>query len=522
MNVRLLPISVIAAVALALPASAHAVLAAPAQQSLRVAIGARIPVTALDPMRTANSDVVTVQNAFLAPLYYVGPRGVQPQLAAGAPVMSNRGKRYTVRLRTNARWSDGSPVVAKNVVQAFNRSRKVNYFGGFASHVKKVSMPNARTIVFDLSVADATFPTLLALPIFTPVPSHVIARAKTAWTKPGSLVSSGPFVLKAASSKQLSTVRNPRFWGAKAVKLQRLAFVTTGGSTVNFAADKLDATAPYAARAESLRTLEGSGIKLTAAPSADTQYAYLNTTNVRLRSSKVRRGIALALNRNALLPDPSLSALSTFLSPSMTGGSYATSGPTLLKTDGSADIAAATAELAAGGWNNANVLNLYHVTGSAPALTVAEGIKTQLAAVGVTVVLNAVPGSQLSKVGYGVSPIRADVDIVLQGWIPDYADPANVYALMSCHEVKNGFNVSNYCNQQYDTAYYRLFTNFGFTKRLADFRILEQRLTGPTGSFPVVPLYTQRYLTAAQPWVRGYSVDPYGMVRWDRVVIDKH
>ena len=53
-----------------------------------------------------------------------GPAGsqLQPEVAAGLPVVSNGGKTYTFKLKSTYKFSDGSKVTAASFVDAFNRN----------------------------------------------------------------------------------------------------------------------------------------------------------------------------------------------------------------------------------------------------------------------------------------------------------------------------------------------------------------------------------------------------------------
>ena len=47
---------------------------------------------------------------------------LQPEVAAGLPVVSNGGKTYTIKLKSTYKFSDGSKVTAGSFVDAFNRN----------------------------------------------------------------------------------------------------------------------------------------------------------------------------------------------------------------------------------------------------------------------------------------------------------------------------------------------------------------------------------------------------------------
>ena len=66
---------------------------------------------------------------------------------------------------------------------------------------------------------------LLAHQFFRPVPRDAIERYGDAWTRPGNIVTSGAFTLQTwRSYDRLVVVRNPYFWDAANVKLDRITF----------------------------------------------------------------------------------------------------------------------------------------------------------------------------------------------------------------------------------------------------------------------------------------------------------
>lgn len=504
-----------------------AALAPASQQHLTVGIGEATEGRTLDPALASYVDTINVQSAFLAPLYTYGPSGAVPVLAAGAPIIGAGGRTVTIKLRA-ARWSDGVAISSTDVATALARARaKQNFFAAFVLGVTTTT-PNARTVVFHLKHADPVFPLLLTMQLFTPVPAHVIKTSKERWTVAGTMVSSGPFVLKSSTRQQLVGVRNPRYVRAGRVHLKQLTLRSTAwagaaSSQKLYIKRVLDAVFP---RTIDLRNPSPALLKQSlrySRTSAEAQYLYLNTTNGKLADPRIRRGIALAIDRaRTASTRPGDRALSTVLPGDLPGSAAITSGTRLLNTAGTPDTAAALAQLAAGAWNTSTVLNLEYSSDSASAGFLAAGIQTQLAAVGVRVVLKPLPGDVIASPGHGISPVGSSVDMLLQGWVLDYPDPFNFYQLFLCHNVKNGLNASNFCDPSFDAALQSLATEFSFPKRVVAYRGIEEKLTGPEGSFPVVPLYSPVIDTLVHTWVRGFKINSAGVIDWDSIAVTKH
>jgi peptide/nickel transport system substrate-binding protein len=154
----------------------------------------------LNPL-VANDTVSAQAYAPLFPLLYSANAdlSVGPDLAAGLPVVSSSGSVLTVSLRAGAKWSDGTPITADDVVYTINteRDRSLATHAVFDwSRLKSVAKVDALTVKFTLSSADATF---IADSLVTPiVPQHAFAHLTPAQIaaapfSSGPTVTGGPF-----------------------------------------------------------------------------------------------------------------------------------------------------------------------------------------------------------------------------------------------------------------------------------------------------------------------------------------
>lgn len=513
-------------VALLVPASASAAPAPSAQQKLTVNIG-RYP-SSIDPAKAGRESDLVVNNALFAPLYR-SPGGAAgrlvPFLAAGLPKVTNGGRTYTITLRA-ARWSDGRAITAADVRTAYTRSRG-SWMGGFLGQVRSVSAPSARTVRITLAAPVPWFDELLASSALTPVPTHVIRRHGIKWTLPKNIETSGPFTLDSTRGAfELVLVKSPTFWGARAVRLQKLTLlaVPPASASTLFDAGRVDATTRDTSvlRSQFARRRKDPRFRTVASTAA--QYLYLNTRVPELQQPAVRRGIALAIDRAALTQLTSSGVdqpLETIVPSGIRGsGAVAPAGNSLLAPAGTADAARARQELAAGGWQPATTFDLWFAW-SSEAAAVAERIENDLEAAGVNVVLHPTTAAAFAKVGLGISPVRADVDGVLQGWMADYSDPQNFHQLFACASIEAGLNPSNHCSAAWDSGYDPATSTFTtIASRLALHRALEEQLTGPSGTMPVVPLYEAVGEYLVQKKVRGFVNHPSGRVDFEKAWID--
>lgn len=525
-RLSMLVLVALAVVATVAPAAASAaMLAAPSKQVLRVGIGT-LP-TSIDPGQAAYEEDQIVQDMLFPALYRsrAGATGkLVPYLAAGQPIVANGGMRYTVTLRA-ATWSDGMPVTAADVKLGFTRARP-SYYGGFFSPVRSVTAVGARTIRFDLSMPVPWFGELLSSSVVAPVPSHVVKAKGVRWTHLTNLVTAGPFKVASGRGRtELVLVANPKWWGARSMRLKEVQLLAVSPASVSptFRAARLDVTLRNGSIHSSALASWKDDPRFREVARGDGQFLYLNTKVPELANPAVRRGIALAIDRSGIANIGRLGIdrpLATIVPDDTRGASTVNAGAHLLTAVGAPETARATAELAAGGWVRGPKIDLYHSTsGTSP--KIATLIQANLAAVGVDVVLHPTASADFSKVGIGISPTRADVDMVLQGWIPDYSDPQNFHQLFTCGNVAAGLNTSNLCSPEFDATYGAAIGATG-AARLDSHRALEDMLTGPTGLMPAVPLYRPVGDNLVQPWVYGFKQYASGRVEFEKVAILLH
>lgn len=297
-----------------------------------------------------------------------------PNPDGGAPLpgvaekwtVSPDGLTYSFHLRADARWSNGDPVTAGDFAYTIRRAltpalaapkaalffplknARAFYAGretDFA--VVGVHTPDARTVQLVLEQLLADFPAIVASGPWIPVHRATVERLGRAWTKAGNFTGNGPFTLTMWTPHQRIVVRkNPLYWNAAAVKLagvQFLAFDNGDSEERAFRAGQLDVT--MAVPFTKLATYRaGQPELLHTAPLHETRYLALNTTRPPLNEPRVRRALALALDRTTLVEKVTLSGRPAYnFVPAGLGG-YA---PTARLTE---DAAEARRLLAAAGF----------------------------------------------------------------------------------------------------------------------------------------------------------------------------
>jgi oligopeptide transport system substrate-binding protein len=141
---------------------------------------------------------------------------------------------WTFKMRPGMKWSDGTPLTAKDFEYAWRRvvdPKTASIYTASLAGVKnaldivKGAMPTtalgAKALddaTFEVTMNEPTpyFPLLAATWTCYPTPQHVIEKFGPKWLEAGNLVGNGPYILKDWKHDQLQVFEpNPNYWGAK-------------------------------------------------------------------------------------------------------------------------------------------------------------------------------------------------------------------------------------------------------------------------------------------------------------------
>ena len=164
-----------------------------------------------------------------------------PQLAESITPNAD-GSEFTLKLRPNVKFSDGSDFDAEAVV--FGLKRHTQYgsaFAGQVSSIKEYTVVDKLTVKFTLTSAWPNFPYVLSnAPGMIPSPTAIRAQCVDL-TKPArectfasKPVGAGPFVLDSYKPREeLTLKRSPTYWGGPAY-LDSLRFVLLRGAQATY------------------------------------------------------------------------------------------------------------------------------------------------------------------------------------------------------------------------------------------------------------------------------------------------
>ncbi|MFD9905314.1 ABC transporter substrate-binding protein [Streptomyces sp. NPDC059063] len=169
-----------------------------AEDSDSVVVGMSDNVLATDPAAGYDpGSWLLFNNVFQSLMSF--PKGTtqpEPEAARKCGFTDQRTMVYTCTLRDGLKFSNGNALTSKDVKFSFDRMLKINDDKGPAimfPMLKSVETPNAKTVVFNLKVPDATFPSKIASGAGSIVDHREYPKDKL--RTDGGAVGSGPYEL---------------------------------------------------------------------------------------------------------------------------------------------------------------------------------------------------------------------------------------------------------------------------------------------------------------------------------------
>lgn len=215
----------------------------------------------LDPALNSSVDGAALASNSFVGLYTSDSDGkIVPALADGDPEVADDNVTYTVHMKKDLKWSDGSTLNANDIVYSWKRAANpatasdysylFTVFDGYSedgSTEINVSAPDENTVTFKLAAPCPYIMNLLAFPVFMPVPQAAVEAADPdgsnpgAWAQEAGFVSDGAFTLKEwKHNESMTYVKNPNFYDADNVSVDELDFMLSADDTAILAAFKSD------------------------------------------------------------------------------------------------------------------------------------------------------------------------------------------------------------------------------------------------------------------------------------------
>lgn len=490
-----------------------------AKAEIRIANGSDLQ--AIDPQITNGIPELRVQETLFEGLLRqdAATREMGPACAESY-TLSADGRIWTFRLRPGLSWSNGDPLTAEDWVYSLRRAMSpalgapYNYFyalidgapayqSGKETDFSTVGVRALDALTLEIRLAEPAhhFSRLLENNAFYPVHRATIEAAGridqrgTGWDKPETFVGNGPYVLEEwRPNSHVSMRRNPRYRLAGEVRTERIVFQSNPDMLAAeraFAAGQVDIVPGVPPLVVERYTKEFPD-KLRIDPFSGVYYLSLNTRSGPLADARLRRALALVIDREALVTNVLRSgqkAAYCFVPPTLEAGR---AGPHFEE-----DVAEARRLLAEAGYpGGAGLPELEFLFNTSEThKQIAEALQQMWGdALGVRI--------RLASVEWKVflaQRFSGNYQMARSGWIGIYEDPR---AFLELFVTGGGNNDPGWSDPEYDSLLRKAASLQNPEARRAVYAEAEERLMR---AMPIIPVYfyTQPILFA--PDVRGFE-----------------
>lgn len=533
MRITVSACSVVGAVSLILLGSGCAKRETPVEAGIRTGtllVGNGAEPASLDPHLLNALTDMRVAMALFEGLTVLDEKTAQPLPGAATRWdVSADGLTYTFHLRPDGKWSNGERVTAADFVYSFRRILTPSLGATYAYmlwpirnaeafntgkltdfNAVGVAAPDDLTLRITVARPTAYLPSLVAHSTWFPVPRGTVEKfgrmdaRDTVWTRPGNLVGNGAFVLAEwRPNAHVLVTKNPHYWGAAQNQIERVMLFPTekaDGEELAFRAGQLHVTASLpSSKIAVYRRQAPESLRID--PMLSVSYLNFNVTKPPLNNVKVRRALAMAIDRTAIsarIHESTFPPAPTLVPPGC--GGYT---PPPGQKD---DFAAARTLLAEAGFPGGKglpviplqVLNHESVTKAAEAIQAMWQKE-----LGVSVTLEQMEQKTLLQNQQNLTHIIGTL-----GWNADYPDPIN---FLEIFRTGNGNNWTGWANRDFDALLDEADLATDPAKR---FSLLQRAETILLNEAPIAPFVFRARTFAIHPAVQDWQPSPLGINRY--------
>jgi oligopeptide transport system substrate-binding protein len=254
--------------------------------------------------------------------------GLATEDAEGKPIpgaaaswdVSPDGLTWTFHLRDHT-WSDGTPVASEDFLYAWRRildPKTASSYAYFLYPIKNAeavnsskmpgtalgaTAPDAKTLVLQLEHPAPYLVQFMTHYSTFAIPRHVVEAKGGQWTKPGSYIGNGAYTLTEwVPNDHVTLVKNPRFYDAANVKIERVIFHATSDYEAGlrrFRAGEIDTQTR--APGQQIGWIKANMPEvMNNEPVLSSEYYAVNSKRKPFDDVRVREALSLALDRETL------------------------------------------------------------------------------------------------------------------------------------------------------------------------------------------------------------------------------
>jgi len=445
--------------------------------------------------------------------------------------MSPDGLTYTFHLRPGIKWSNGDPVTAQDFVDSWERtlnpataseySYQLYYLlNGEAYGTGKITDfsqvgvkgPDDHTLVCTLAHPTAFFLELTSFQTLCPVHLPSVKKYGRDWTKPGHMVSNGPYVLKDWRFRNYILVEaNPYYWKPVPVHRMKVLPTSNANTTFNlFYSHKTDLVLDTRSIPSTLVADIKDKPYFHANPFGATTFLRFNVKRKPFDDVRVRKALALALDKHDIVTKITRAGepiADTFAPPGYKG--YTPPPGLGYHPDEARRLLAEAGYPGGKGFPDVNLL--YAIRGSGPQQIATEMQALWQRELGITSIH--LRGQEFNV--YLNTQQLIDYDLSLSAWIGDYNDPQT---FLDMFVTDGGNNETGWSDPQYDQMLAASENTVDPAARMKILSDMEKILC--VDQVPIVPIYFWVGMALYEPGkVGGFEPNFVDDHRWGNFYI---
>jgi peptide/nickel transport system substrate-binding protein len=460
---------------------------------------------------------------------------LRPDLVSDAEIVRKQPVTVVYRIRQEARWSDGVPVTARDFVFTHQMRLEHPRVDEWHLNVRRVRAVGAKTVEVVLREPWVDWWLLFDVVL----PRHAVAGHdfESLWKdgienpRTRRPIGSGPFLLASwRRGKQLTLVRNPRYWGPHTAYLDRVEFrfLPAQDTADLLRRGEIDMIDPHwqvlEARALELHRQRAPGIRVDTVLGAQwEQFAIRQGPggHPALRKRLVRQAIAYGIDRTRIAREAAaLNLASAAASKPLDSVVFLAHSPYHERNWSTYRHRPARArQLLERAGCRPGADGIYVCDGARLTLRFATTAGNQRRELTVKLAQ-----AQLREVGIEVAPVfgassvvlggadsllvRGDFDVLLFAWVlgASTEGPADIFG---CQQP---LNYTGYCDRLVTRDLVNATRTLDLTRRVKLLNRVDVRLAR---AVPAIPLFQYTYLTARRTAVRGMVQNGVGSGFWD-------
>ena len=450
--------------------------------------------------------------------------------------MSEDGITYTFYLRTNAKWSDGMPVTADDFVYSYRRFVDPKTAAPYATlmapiknalkvnkgelPIEELGIKKLDDYTVEITLENPTAYFLELADMFLPVRKDIIEKYGDTWVlNPESYIGNGPY-------KMTERIRDDKIVMEINTNYYAKDELVASNITISMISDKNTALAAVRngqvhfsnlVPSQEIENLKQEGL-IVMNQAYGTVFFEINLTNEAFTDSRVRRALALAIDRNYIVESVNKAdqiPAGAFVPPLISdyegefrenGGDYIS----VKNEDYQKNVEEAKRLMAEAGYPNGEGYPVIEVlVANDGNVVMVEAIQQMWKNIGVDAVIIPREWSVISQNFRDLS-----YQMVLSGWTGDYNDPMTMLDLYLSYTPSNpGYN-----NPEYD----RLVESSKHIVNNKDrMKVLHDAEAILMNDMPIIPIHYRSNVLMISKKLKDYKLDPLGKYRFHYSYLEK-